>query len=207
MDLLIKMSRLLQHKKLGTTFLVLNFHHVALVRVDAAAVPAKTASGCGLCCIRCAGSQGAKSDRRLLVSVWLPGCGFQMGPAAIGQGGSSVQALREAAQRAGARGGAEAPVPEGVGGHLHAVAGALGALGMDTLKEFEVPLFMCSAHVFLSSRTAPAVHTSSGTICRGGGGGVLEQQGVRLEKAHDDWPEAGALSQQYWQTVWTLTLT
>lgn len=32
MDLLIKMSRLLQHKKLGTTFLVVNFHHVCLVR-------------------------------------------------------------------------------------------------------------------------------------------------------------------------------
>jgi len=31
MDLLIKMSRLLQHKKLGTTFLVVNFHHVCLV--------------------------------------------------------------------------------------------------------------------------------------------------------------------------------
>ena len=32
MDLLIKMSRLLQHKKLGTTFLVVNFHHVCMVR-------------------------------------------------------------------------------------------------------------------------------------------------------------------------------
>ena len=40
-------------------------------------------------------------------------------------------------------------MPEGVGGHLHAVAGALGALGMDTLKEFEVPLLMCLARVFL----------------------------------------------------------
>jgi hypothetical protein len=36
MDLLIKLSRLLQHKKLGTTFLVVNFHHVCMVRSPAA---------------------------------------------------------------------------------------------------------------------------------------------------------------------------
>lgn len=48
-----------------------------------------------------------------------------------------AQTLREAAQR-GRRPSADVAVPEGVAGHLHAVAGALGALGMDTLKEFQV---------------------------------------------------------------------
>lgn len=82
MDLLIKMSRLLQHKKLGTTFLVVNFHHVCLT-------------------------------------------------------------LREAAQRGG-RPSAEVALPEGTAANLHAVAGALGALGMDTLKEFEDQLTSCT---------------------------------------------------------------
>ena len=47
-----------------------------------------------------------------------------------------MQTLREAAQRGG-RPSADVAGAEGAGGHLHAVAGALGALGMDTLKEFE----------------------------------------------------------------------
>lgn len=57
----------------------------------------------------------------------------------------TAQTLREAAQRGG-RGGAaaaaaeSAPALEGGASQLHAVAGALGALGMDTLKEFQVPL-------------------------------------------------------------------
>lgn len=40
MDLLIKMSRLLQHKKLGTTFLVVNFHLVCMVRLPLSFVAA-----------------------------------------------------------------------------------------------------------------------------------------------------------------------
>ncbi len=39
MDLLIKMSRLLQHKKAATTFLVINFAHVTLVHVAAITSP------------------------------------------------------------------------------------------------------------------------------------------------------------------------
>lgn len=49
----------------------------------------------------------------------------------------TLQTLREAAQRGG-RPSADVAVAEGTAGHLHAVAGALGALGMDTLNEFEV---------------------------------------------------------------------
>lgn len=59
--------------------------------------------------------------------------------------------MREAAQRGG-RSSADVAVPEGVAGHLHAVAGALGALGMDTLKEFQV-LATLSSLTVLTRRT------------------------------------------------------
>lgn len=114
-----------------------------------------------------------------------------------------AQTLREAAQRGG-RPGAEVAGAEGAGGHLHAVAGALGALGMDTLKEFEARLYSVCRLLLCCDRAAADVPiflerfcwiglepcTLQGVLCSSAGPAVVVHGDVRGGGAQRPLPAA-----------------